>query len=222
MPPSDTPARAGVSQRRGRGVTSRTTPDVVDLTSASSRCVTGTHFRRRACWYRSMTGPRATDSPLALPLTELLERVAAPTPAPGGGSSAGVTCALAAALVEMAAGFETGARAGERGAAAAQLRARALELAEQDLTSYEPVLQALRRPADDADRPARLTAALRAAAAAPLGSAPAAPLRHRAARRPGGVAGPRRHRYRRPAPARRQRHGRGPGRARVPGGGAAG
>jgi methenyltetrahydrofolate cyclohydrolase len=121
-----------------------------------------------------MTGPRATDSLSTLPLAELLERVAARTPAPGGGSSAAVTCALAAALVEMAAGFETGADAGERAAAAARVRARALELADQDLTSYQPVLEALRRPADDAERPAQLAAALSAAAAVPFGIAQAA------------------------------------------------
>ena len=37
------------------------------------------------------------------PLDEFLAAVADATPAPGGGSSAGVTAALAAALVEMAA-----------------------------------------------------------------------------------------------------------------------
>ncbi len=121
-----------------------------------------------------MSGPRATDSLSTLPLAELLERVAARTPAPGGGSAAATACALAAALVEMAAGFETGADAGERIAAAVRLRARALDLADQDLTSYQPVLEALRRPADDTERPARLAAALSAAAAVPFGIAQAA------------------------------------------------
>lgn len=121
-----------------------------------------------------MTAPRAATSLSTLPLAELLERVAGRTPAPGGGSSAAVACALAAALVEMAAGFEGGADADERGAAAASLRARALELADQDLTSYEPVLQALRRPAEDADRPAELAAALGAAATVPFGITQAA------------------------------------------------
>ena len=37
-----------------------------------------------------------------LPLRELLERLAAGTPAPGGGSAAAITCAVAAALAEMA------------------------------------------------------------------------------------------------------------------------
>ncbi len=115
-----------------------------------------------------MSGPPATDNLHTLPLAEVLERVAAPTPAPGGGSSAALVCSLAAALVEMGAGFQD---APDRGATAAQLRARALQLAERDLHSYEPVLAALRRPADDAERPAQLASALTAAAAVPFGIA---------------------------------------------------
>lgn len=76
---------------------------------------------------------RLSDQPLA----EFLEAVAAATPAPGGGSSAAVTCALAAALVEMAA--QLAGRDPERLGA---LRERALELAEEELRSYAPVLAA--------------------------------------------------------------------------------
>jgi methenyltetrahydrofolate cyclohydrolase len=72
-------------------------------------------------------------------LEDFLASVAEGTPAPGGGSSAGVTAALAAALVEMAAGL--GDRADEA-ARAAELRGRALEFAEEELTSYGPVLEA--------------------------------------------------------------------------------
>jgi methenyltetrahydrofolate cyclohydrolase len=71
-------------------------------------------------------------------LGNFIESVAEPTPAPGGGSSAGVTAALAAALVEMSAGIASNSNA----AAAAELRRRALELAEEELTSYAPVLDA--------------------------------------------------------------------------------
>lgn len=71
------------------------------------------------------------------PLAEFLEAVAAATPAPGGGSSVAVTCALAAALGEMAA--RLAGRDAERPGA---LRARALELAEEELSSYAPVLSA--------------------------------------------------------------------------------
>jgi formiminotetrahydrofolate cyclodeaminase len=93
-------------------------------------------------------------------LAELLAEIAAATPAPGGGSTAAVACALAAALVEMSAGPPH-----ERAAA---LRARALELADEDLRSFGPVLDAERLPADDESRPERLRAALSAASDAPL------------------------------------------------------
>jgi formiminotetrahydrofolate cyclodeaminase len=83
------------------------------------------------------------------PLESFLAAVAEATPAPGGGTSAAVTAALAAALVEMAARIgsakkgsaETG---GPRapGAQASELRARALRLAEEELSSYAPVLEA--------------------------------------------------------------------------------
>ncbi len=76
---------------------------------------------------------RLADQPLA----EFLEAVAAATPAPGGGSSAAVTCALAAALVEMAARL-----AGRDPGRLGSLRARALDLAEEELHSYAPVLSA--------------------------------------------------------------------------------
>jgi formiminotetrahydrofolate cyclodeaminase len=73
------------------------------------------------------------------PLEAFLSDVAAATPAPGGGSSAAVTAALAAALVEMAAGL---ARSDTAVARAAALRARALRLAQEELSSYAPVLEA--------------------------------------------------------------------------------
>jgi formiminotetrahydrofolate cyclodeaminase len=99
-------------------------------------------------------------------LRDVLADVAAPTPAPGGGTSAALACALAAALVEMSAGVPH-----ERAAA---LRARALELAEADLGSYGPVLEALRLPRDDPARAGRVAAALSAAADTPLAIAEAA------------------------------------------------
>ncbi len=98
-------------------------------------------------------------------LADLLDAVAAPTPAPGGGSSAAIVCALAAALVEMAAGIGDPGGAGASRARA--LRARALELAELELSSYAPVLAARRLPADDPARRARIAAALEAASAVP-------------------------------------------------------
>jgi formiminotetrahydrofolate cyclodeaminase len=97
-------------------------------------------------------------------LADLLESVAAATPAPGGGSTAGIACALAAALVEMAAGI---GHADDDAGRARALRIRALELAERELTSYAPVLEARRLPADDPARPARIAAALEEASAVP-------------------------------------------------------
>jgi len=67
-----------------------------------------------------------------------LDAVADASPAPGGGTSAAVAVALAAGLVEMTARIGNGAAAAE----ARELRARALELAGEELTSYAPVLEA--------------------------------------------------------------------------------
>jgi formiminotetrahydrofolate cyclodeaminase len=105
------------------------------------------------------------------PLASLLDDVARATPAPGGGSSAACAAALAAALVEMAAGI-----AGDREAASrsSELRGRLLELADRELSSYEPVLEARRLPRDDPARSERFEAALREASATPLGIAEAA------------------------------------------------
>jgi methenyltetrahydrofolate cyclohydrolase len=77
-------------------------------------------------------------------LEEFLESVGEDTPAPGGGTSSAITAALAAALVEMAARLASDEEAAE---AARGMRAEALRLAEQELTSYAPVLEA-ETPAD--------------------------------------------------------------------------
>jgi methenyltetrahydrofolate cyclohydrolase len=111
-------------------------------------------------------------------LEDFLAAVAADTPAPGGGTSSAVTTALAASLVEMAARLarddddgEPAEQAGdappeqasdapaESAARAAQLRADALRLAEEELTSYAPVLEA--------ETPADRTTALDAASEPP-------------------------------------------------------
>jgi len=107
-------------------------------------------------------------------VAESLDRIAAREPAPGGGSAAAWTAAIAGALVQMAAAFAL-SRAGADhdrlsavAARAAELRAGELELAERDERSYAPVLAALRLEASDPVRAARLTAALSAAAEVPL------------------------------------------------------
>lgn len=110
------------------------------------------------------------------PLSDLLDDVAAQTPAPGGGCSAAWAAALAAALVEMAAGFtlahEEYAPVHERmraaGSRAAALRARALRLADDELRAYEPVLAALGLPRDDPARADQVASSLSKAADSPL------------------------------------------------------
>jgi methenyltetrahydrofolate cyclohydrolase len=111
------------------------------------------------------------------PLASLLDDIAGATPAPGGGTSAALAFALGAALVEMAARL-----AGDTGAAsrACDLRAQALELAERELSSYAPVLEAGRLPREDPARAVRLGDALLEASRTPLaiaeGAAEAAEL----------------------------------------------
>jgi formiminotetrahydrofolate cyclodeaminase len=105
------------------------------------------------------------------PLASFLDEVARATPAPGGGSSAACAGALAAALVQMAAGI---AGDGEAASRAGGLRGKLLELAERELSSYEPVLEARRLPRDDPGRSERVAAALVEASGTPLGIAEAA------------------------------------------------
>ncbi len=108
-------------------------------------------------------------------LSEILRRIEARTPAPASGSAAAVVCATAAALAGMVAAYQgeapAGVAAGERAAA---LRLRALALAQQDISSYAPVLEALRLPQAAAGRDAQLVRALAAAAEVPLQIAEAA------------------------------------------------
>jgi formiminotetrahydrofolate cyclodeaminase len=102
------------------------------------------------------------------PLASFLDDVAGATPAPGGGSSAAFALALSAALVEMAASL---VRDSDAAARAAALRAEALEAAEAELSSYAPVLEAVRLPRDDPLRAARLEDALLDASRTPLATA---------------------------------------------------
>ena len=105
------------------------------------------------------------------PLGALLAAFADRTPAPGGGAAAGLACALGAALTEMGARF---AGLDAAAARAAALRDDGLRLAEADAAGYAPVLEAVRLPAGDPGRTARLRAALGDAADVPLAIAEAA------------------------------------------------
>ncbi|HEY7592633.1 MAG TPA: cyclodeaminase/cyclohydrolase family protein [Actinophytocola sp.] len=110
-----------------------------------------------------------SNSFLHLSVGGFTERVAARTPAPGGGAVAAVTAASAAALVAMAARFAD-APAGP----AEALRARLEPLADADAAAYTEVLAAYRLPKDDPTRPSRVAAALAVATEVPREVAAAA------------------------------------------------
>jgi glutamate formiminotransferase/formiminotetrahydrofolate cyclodeaminase len=96
------------------------------------------------------------------PLGRFVGRIADETPAPGGGSTAAIVVAMAAALVEMAARFSAAWDGAAQAATRAQaLRERALPMARRDAEGYEAVLRATRRGAD-------VDAALAEASAVPL------------------------------------------------------
>ena len=105
------------------------------------------------------------------PLASFLDAVADATPAPGGGTSAACAAALGAALVEMAAGLAGDSAAASRSRG---LRAKLLAFAEAELSSYEPVLEAMRLSRDDPTRSARVAHALLDASRSPLAIAEAA------------------------------------------------
>lgn len=107
-----------------------------------------------------------------LSITELLERLASDRPAPGGGSASGIVVAAAAALVAMAArtSRESWQDAAGIAAQAGSIRARALELAEEDADAYERALKTLASPEGEGqdDRDAEIAAAVAHAAEIPL------------------------------------------------------
>jgi methenyltetrahydrofolate cyclohydrolase len=98
-------------------------------------------------------------------LASFLDAVAEATPAPGGGTSAACAAALAAALVEMAAQLAGDSDTAGRSSG---LRAHALELADRELSSYAPVLDALRLPREDPSRSAQVDEALLEASRSPV------------------------------------------------------
>jgi formiminotetrahydrofolate cyclodeaminase len=110
-------------------------------------------------------------------LHDVLDAVAAQQSAPGGGSSAAWSGAIAAALVEMAASF-TLARPKYAGVhrrmadvrkEAKGLRRELVELGERDAAGgYEPVLEALRLPEKHPDRVSKLEEAESQASEVPL------------------------------------------------------
>ena len=86
-----------------------------------------------------MAAPLASSEPLAgLSFAALLDAVAARTPAPGSGAVSALAVALAAGLTEMAARFAPGEEVAA--ARAAELRAEAPRLADEDVAAYERFL----------------------------------------------------------------------------------
>ena len=108
------------------------------------------------------------------PIEQFGKQVAAPTPTPAGGAVAAVSASLAAALVEMV-GRIAQARPGADSGSLAQmveqaegLRARLLELAEEDSRAFAAVLEAKRSTASgEAERDARIRRAWRHAGQVP-------------------------------------------------------
>lgn len=114
---------------------------------------------------------------LELPLANLLEQVAEPSPLPGSGPVAALVTALAASLVTMAARLSTDWEdAGGAAAQAESLRRRVVPLAEQDADAYADVLRIRKEPEgiDPEIRDFALGQAFDLAAAVPLSIAEAA------------------------------------------------
>jgi len=117
---------------------------------------------------RSDSSSDHRDDPyLSASVAQLLDDLAARTPAPGGGAAAALTCAMAAALVEMATSF-----ASAQGLEAVRDRAHAIReqasgLAYADGRAYGVVLEALRMEKGD-QRTACLDEAVSGAIAVPM------------------------------------------------------
>lgn len=114
----------------------------------------------------------------AQPISEFLDQLAARVPAPGGGATAALHAAQAAALLGMVARYTTGERYAEHADLVAGViehtdahRATALRLAADDVAAFTAVTTAyaLSRatPEDEAARSTAIAAALAAAAAPP-------------------------------------------------------
>jgi formiminotetrahydrofolate cyclodeaminase len=108
---------------------------------------------------------------------DLLERLAAPDPVPGGGSAAALAGAMGAALLGMVVALSTRdadaeAALGEIAIGATTWRSELLNLAELDAAAYEAVVRARRLPrGTDLEREARdvqVAAAIREATRAPI------------------------------------------------------
>ncbi|MBV8341267.1 MAG: cyclodeaminase/cyclohydrolase family protein, partial [Gammaproteobacteria bacterium] len=127
----------------------------------------------------AVMGARAAAGGLRAGGEPFIERLAAPTAAPGGGSAAAASAAMAAALAIMVASMSRGKKAylqheGELNAALARLGPLREELQaaiDADAQSFNMVMKAYRQAKESADGPALIDAALREATTVPLGVA---------------------------------------------------
>jgi formiminotetrahydrofolate cyclodeaminase len=105
-------------------------------------------------------------------IATFLDQLAARVPAPGGGATAALHAAQAAALLAMVARYSDGAQydaalMGRVVAEADALRASALGLAEADAAAFGAVSAAYQLPRSASDRPAMIASALAGAARPP-------------------------------------------------------
>ncbi len=127
------------------------------------------------------TPPTPPSNPLpdtiaGLRFDDLLGRIAAKTPTPGGGAVASAVGALAAALAQMVVSFSVGKKSlaahepALRDAAAVLDRARAvlLRLADEDAAAYAVVNELWKLPESDARRAREMPAAAHTAVSVPL------------------------------------------------------
>ena len=121
------------------------------------------------------------DAAETLPFTDLLDAVAAKSPAPGGGFVASGVGALAAALGQMVLAYSLGKKSlaeheahnAEIDRRLSQMRSLLLQLAKEDAAAYEIVNRLQRLPEDDEQRRADLPGAAMAATQIPLAAAAA-------------------------------------------------
>jgi methenyltetrahydrofolate cyclohydrolase len=109
-----------------------------------------------------VTGPLANER-----LDVLLQRVATADASPGAGPTIAWTCAMAAGLAEMVCAVELRKDPAARRDRAAELRGRALELAEADVAAYSAVMAVVARR-DEPGHGGRLREAMSHAAQPPL------------------------------------------------------
>jgi methenyltetrahydrofolate cyclohydrolase len=118
----------------------------------------------------SVPGSSADPDYLEVTVAEFLDRVAAPSAAPGAGAAAAMAVSLGAALTAMAAGLSGRHLPDADGlvARARRLQEQAKPLGQRDAAAYGEVLKERGRPPEDPERADRVREALSRAADIPL------------------------------------------------------